>query len=276
MPTNIMSSSNKIYAEYADFLRACLPLLDSPIPASDVPNWNKAGGDLDYYSPFREKAPSRAAVLHYPDSPFSPTRVLTRAGMFSILVFRGILFNTKALRDGAPLMFHTLAEWMTYRRKKKESYCCNTRAYGVTNSRSTANAAAYWAGSDAIVERIREGTGFLELVKFIADKKVRKKSAYPGFGKLSSYLLVVDLVYAKVVTEPTIEEIADTVVWLDKGAAAQLRQLGVPRDRVREEFIEMYRFLMSEGLTQDERERMGFNVFVQEHGLCKRGRFYKH
>lgn len=265
------------YIKYRDFLRECLPLLDDPIPPStDVPNWDKAVRNLDYYHPFREKAPSRVALLQ---SPLTPANILTRSGIFSLLIFRGILFNTQALRDGSPLVFPDLAAWRSFLEEdnREEAYYCNSAAYGATRSRSTSNAEAYWNGSEAIVEMVEAGTSFSELIRFIANQKSNNVTAYPGFGKLSAYLLVVDLVYAGVVDEPDIEEMADVVVWIGKGAVSQLVKLGARKRDIRQEFIDLYAFLTSDqGLTGAERDRMGFDVFVQEHGLCKRGRFYLH
>ncbi|KAJ7626031.1 hypothetical protein FB45DRAFT_869145 [Roridomyces roridus] len=98
---------------------------------------------MDARMPFRELAPSRAAIMAAVPSPFSSALSRTPEGLYSAVIFRGITFNTNFVRDAhhRPL-FHNYSEFdaeiqrarTAYQQTRRElppkSYFCNMNAYG--------------------------------------------------------------------------------------------------------------------------------------------------
>lgn len=79
----------------------------------------------------------------------------SQPGLFTLLVFRGITFNTQLLRDSQrrQLVFQSFQEWVQFRRNLQESglgdnFICRKNAYGACISGRTPNIAeAYWNSS---------------------------------------------------------------------------------------------------------------------------------
>ncbi|KIY61680.1 hypothetical protein CYLTODRAFT_447602 [Cylindrobasidium torrendii FP15055 ss-10] len=257
---------------FASFLREALKLLLGN--TSNLPKVPAALEDLDYYLPFRELAPSRRQILSSTSGPFSAGKILTRSGMFSALLFRGVLFNTPALfAAGHSFCFEDLSAFNAYLQQssKPERYFCHPAAYGRTAGRTTSNAKQFWEASPRLLLKVKQNIGFFPFIKSVAASR-----DYPTFGKLCAYLLAVDLVYAGVMKQPTIEELGSVVAWLDMGAAAVLKRFGCPAGKIKEGFVALFNYLERDGLALGERSQMSpILMFDVEHGLCKYGRFYE-
>ncbi|KIY61764.1 hypothetical protein CYLTODRAFT_477006 [Cylindrobasidium torrendii FP15055 ss-10] len=258
---------------FATFMRQALRLLTGNPNNQVLPEAAAALERLDYYLPFRELAPSRRQILSSPNGPFSATNVRTPSGLFSALVFRGILFDTDALRAGGhSFCFDDDAAFDAYlsRIAKPERYFCNPSAYGATKGRSTKNATTFWKASAALAARLQDNIGFFEFIKYVSSS-----TEYPTFGKLCAYLLAVDLVYAGAIAQPTVEELGTVVEWLDMGAAKTLKRLRCAPGGVKGGFVALCKYLADGGLSASERAEMSSRfTFDVEHGLCKYGRFY--
>ncbi|KAK7040668.1 hypothetical protein VNI00_009574 [Paramarasmius palmivorus] len=258
---------------FLDFMRASISLLYPSNGTPQLPNEAHARSSLDFFLPAREKAPSRQRITQ-PSGPFHPSRICTIPGLASAIMWRAIFYNAPAIHtlNTHSFYFHTFDDWDNlHQRHPSESFWCNPRAYGTATARSTAHAKAYWEGAKTLHDKLfREETGFVDLVKFIASS-----SLFPQLGRLTAYLLAVDLVYANVLALPDIQDLASLVSWLNLGCAKTLIRLGCHKDKVAMGFVELYRFMTGpNGLTQLEIQELGYDPFVQEHGGCKYGRFY--
>ena len=103
----------------------------------------------------------------------------------------------------------------------------------------------------------------------------------PKMGCLALYLLCADLSYTSAVAMPSIESLGEMVASVNLGAVNGLQTLGLVhadlsgqalKGTVKTQFVELFREI-SERLSEEEKDRMGFDGVVLEHTLCKVGRF---
>ena len=187
----------------------------------------------DFLLPQRELAPSRAAVA----PSFTSEVMATTHGLFSLLVFRLITFNTDALRSTPSTIrktvFASLHEWDVYLAMLKvhhgdqaDNFYCNRNAVGKQTQveRVVENAAAYWEAANGASwpALFTEGPPtFSACFKAITqlrwvDSKTAKKAIPPLLsGALSRYLICTDLVYSGAVKEPTMDELATHIHYLN-------------------------------------------------------------
>ncbi|KAI5836122.1 hypothetical protein K523DRAFT_410843 [Schizophyllum commune Tattone D] len=222
---------------------------------------------LDQRLPFRELAPSRQRIVA-DDGPFTPDRVCTRSGVFSVLVFRGILFSANKLLDGDPdfhPFFEDLKAFEAWRGTGHEEDYCQKVPYGYTKGRHSSNAANFWTASEDIhtvidIDPSDGKANFQDVADVI-------QSAYT-FGDLVAYLTAVDLAYAGAVQEPTSDDIAK---YSTMGAKKALRMLQLPyasRPERADSLERLYQALSAE-LTEGEKERWIWDRPMLEHTLCK-------
>lgn len=258
--------------------------------------------DLDFFLPQREHAPSRSAVK----SGFTKAFVTTKAGLFSVLLFRFITFRTRALTDTPPsdrkIVFGDLAEWKEYvshlrqlHGEQAKDFFCLRAGPGrrPQPGRVIENAEDYWevALENNWQTAFESGSlSFCECLSII-DKfrtKKRRSKRPPQFGKLSQYLTATDLVYAGAVDMPSIEDIACQIHQLDAGGLKGLRLLGylppiteveletleTTVDQVTEAFTHFFEDV-SVRLNSTEKTEMGWDVIMAEHSLCKISRLWQ-
>ncbi|KAF9067414.1 hypothetical protein BDP27DRAFT_1149941, partial [Rhodocollybia butyracea] len=188
--------------------------------------------NLDKNCPFRELAPGRVKVTSL-NGTFTSQNINSHPGIFSALIFRGILFNTEALRElDHSGFFPSLAAWKTFEashRHKGKTYLVDKLAYGRTNARSTKNADQFWDASKYLHAKLSEPSiSFLSIRSYISDTRMSdKKPMFPTFGPLVAYLLAVDLVYAGRLPHPTVHKLATVVSKLGKGAAKAIVKMGL-------------------------------------------------
>jgi len=237
----------------------------------------------DKYNPFRELAPSRLR-LKARGGPFSEELVRTTTGIFSAVVWRAITFSTQFAMEG-PIVFTSSRDFDQKCKamgKKDKSYFCDMSAYGSCNpKRCIENASIYW-------ESLQGG----RWEAFVGTRKVAFKDCYdfflcpkgdnlfPQLGPLSAYLLTADLSYSGVVEPPTLEEIADTICDLDKGAASALRRMRlVPlkdhsnKQAYRQAVKSVYETVLNL-IPNEEHSSLFVDFILIEHMLCKFSRSY--
>lgn len=278
------------------FLRYSLQLVQSTnnTAVNKVQLW--MAEEMDYRSPLREFAPSRAIVRAH----FTATSTPTVTGFFSALVFRLITYNSRALRQTDPTMrkvlFHSLGEWDQYLQylrntfaDQHEDFFCNPKAIGGHPlKRSPSHAAHYWEAAQILHAQLwplSETPTFSQCQDALS--ALKKKHSVPQFGALTTYLLATDLVYATVVQMPTLQEVGRFIHEFWSGGIRGLQILGyLPYNapnpgKVRTEALEevvtaFSQFFSDVGgmLTEEERKGMGWDPIVAEHTLCKISRCY--
>ncbi|KAF8831882.1 hypothetical protein HHX47_DHR1000867 [Lentinula edodes] len=233
--------------------------------------------DPDSSCPFRELAPSRRQVSG-PDGPFAHC---SREAAFSALLFRGILFNTGALHEsGHSGFFESFEAWSQFKAQyihRGEQFICNPCAYGVTKGCTSMNDKQFWIASNILHEKLMEpDVSFTSIWKFIAyGKDDKKKKLFPSFGDLSAYLLTVDFTYAYRVPWPSLDEVANAVAVLHKGALHGLQKMHLvstdyfQTEDVEESFKMLYHFLENDEKFAAVKGIAVFDFFMVEHALCK-------
>ncbi|KAI0037822.1 hypothetical protein FA95DRAFT_1613854 [Auriscalpium vulgare] len=257
-----------------------------------------ASENLDKYLPFRERAPAvkRARTIV---GPYAPTHVRTREGFFSALVFRSILYGAEYMFDH-PFFFQNDAKLVNdYATMPfdsnllKKKYFVDNNIYGATARDVTPVSRLWTATAKDIPFNFTNPGPNAPPIPFSAfrDKIRRMKPTrvYPQCGDLTSYLVTADYVYADVVMMPTVDEMGALIHDLGKGALIGLRKMGLvyvhpsikkfkPKNKppvmeVVEAFRTFFNFVSS-ALTSAEQTRMGWDVIMAEHFLCKISRFH--
>ncbi|KAJ3812129.1 hypothetical protein F5876DRAFT_38110 [Lentinula aff. lateritia] len=257
-------------------------MLNQHLPLPPTKLQQKILKNTDRHCPFRELSMSRCKIMEQ-NGPFSPHNIYSREGIFSGLVFRGILFNTDALQEHAGCgFFESWDAWKQFvaaHQDKKENYMCNPHVYGRTNGRSPSNAQHFWIGSEILHKKLLQEPNitFTEIVDFIATAKgLDKKTLFPTFGILTAYLFTVDLVYAGRAPIPSLEEVAKMVCKLDKGGSRGLMKIGVASDsspkQIAGGFMELFHFLDQDKEFSHIKHKVIFDPFMLEHSLCKASR----
>ncbi|KAF8225516.1 hypothetical protein L208DRAFT_1505180 [Tricholoma matsutake] len=97
---------------------------------------------------------------------------------------------------------------------------------------------------------------------------------FPNISELTALLICGDLVNTGVVEKPTVQQMARLMFDVDKGAILGLQRLGIvksPNPSVQEveiglSFLHNY---LETNLTAEEKELIGYDIDMLEHGLCK-------
>ncbi|KAK7017058.1 hypothetical protein VNI00_018711 [Paramarasmius palmivorus] len=174
------------------FMTQSLCLLDPASQALILPREEEARQNLDFFLPARELAPSRRKILNA-NGPFSASHIRTSAGLASAIMFRAIFYNSPALLQvNHPFHFNSLADWETlHSQNPHENFWCNPFAYGTPSGRGTQYASQYFSAGSILHEMLFED----DLDFFMLCKTMASSSHFPKVGKLTAYLLTVDLVY---------------------------------------------------------------------------------
>jgi hypothetical protein len=259
-----------------------MPPIDSPRSVTEMYQHS------DYLLPLRELAWSRRVV----NAKLNPTFAATRAGLFSMQVFRFIHFNSDAFaqHENPKIEFESPASYLEYMEtliakypNKPSSFFCNKKAFGQTiKERTWQRYQDYWAvaHSDAFVwppERAFKTTwknlnNFKDMsVQLVAHDG--GLAQWRGVGKLNLYMLAVDMCAAGLVDPPTVDDVAEVVAALKMGAMQGLVAGSYCVQRcshlaVRLAFVEFYHN-MTDRLTADQTNRFGWSPIVAEHLLCK-------
>ncbi|KAI0086699.1 hypothetical protein BDY19DRAFT_908118 [Irpex rosettiformis] len=245
----------------------------------------------DFYLPLRELAPSRAIMTAGLDRDFASTR----AGFFSLQVFRHIHFNTEAFRlcppDLRQVQFHTLADYKQYVAAlqahfpgRGDFFFCNKRALGSpVNDRTIERADDYWdvamSPDYTWPPPRRFAAAYQSMTEFKKCLAPEHKHLWSGVGSLSMFLLLLDMHFVGLVDEPTVEDIAGIVASLQKGATFGLRSLGYLNAsfnniECRNQFTQFHDDV-SQALSEEQAKQYGWSPIVCEHTLCKFSRLFK-
>ncbi|KAI0083677.1 hypothetical protein BDY19DRAFT_998361 [Irpex rosettiformis] len=244
----------------------------------------------DFYLPLREMAPSRVIM----NAGLGRAFASTRAGFFSLQVFRHIHFNTEAFKlcpqDLRQVEFHSLSEYKQYVTALKarfpgrdDSFFCDKKALGSPiNNRTIERADDYWdvaMSPDYAWPPPRQfAAARKDMLFFKNSLQPEDKHMWSGVGSLSMFLLLLDMHFAGLVDEPTVEDVADIVASLQKGATYGLQKLGYlnasfTQVESRAQFQRFYQDMTCE-LTEEQVTQFGWNPVVCEHTLCKYSRLF--
>lgn len=271
------------------------PLVATPDKITSVPNPTILQAavykNTDKLLPFRERAPSREFMLG-DISPFSLSLARTRKGLFSAALWRGITYNSQFSHETSPV-FDDLTDWNNRLASKAyrpaelglsdhRTYFCDKLAYGhINGGRKVELADQYWIDSDSAEWTSMLDAGiipFMDCYHFFTGPSTHR---FLHIGPLAGYLITADYVYAGLVEKPSIEEMGEIIWKLNKGGAKGLSKLGIylpaaaakgVRRGGKEDCIKAFECVysyLSTHLSQEKQKRMGFDVIMVEHLLCK-------
>ena len=116
---------------------------------------------------------------------------------------------------------------------------------------------------------------YLWLLKSVAslEDPIKKVKLFDNIGLLMAFLICGNLVEAGILSMPSIQEWAGLIHRLGKGAKAGMEMFGLmQKDRNKEEVCNAFMSLdlsLQHELQMDEKDRMGYNIIMLEHVLCK-------
>ncbi|KAJ7234862.1 hypothetical protein C8J57DRAFT_1249008 [Mycena rebaudengoi] len=245
--------------------------------------------DHDYLLPFREHGPSRIRS-RAPGGSFDPALSATRAGLFSGLIFRGVIFATEFSRKAdAQTFFSSPAEWTAECAKYPDAsgeFYCNLRAYGGSKSnRGVHLVQEYWTAltTDDVPnwEKNTENKtyNFMECYKFL---KHDNPNRFAEIGALIGFLLAADFAYTGIVTFPDEPTVATIMHEINAGGVKGLELMGLinprasgngrkkkaPLAEVKSGFGSLYNFLDCK-LSAESKRRMVFDAFMVEYSLMQ-------
>lgn len=249
--------------------------------------------DGDYYQPIRELGPSRAIM----NQGLKLDHAMTRAGFFSIMLFRFFHFNSSAFINCPPnlreVQFESVGAFETYLQglrltftNQEDSYFCNPAAYGQPVPQRTVDRYRdYWDVSQRNDFVWPPNRSFAVTYEFYKTYKPKVKTGvdakgkdvfrqlWAGAGKLNRYLLVADMCRAGLVDLPTVEDMAGVAAYLSKGAASGLQVMGFltkggTGPLIRTAFVAFYE-AVTEELTDEQKVEFQWDPITAEHTLCK-------
>lgn len=225
----------------------------------------------DIRNPFREAATSRSIFL---TSDIDTDFLRTRAGLFSLLIHRGVTFGSQFLIDKRIVKFQTFQDWVQMS-QFEEDYVCNLCAYGQPiGGRGSRHAQTYW---DLTGDwEVWIGAFKPQLPSFKNLFQMLESLGLPQFGPLLIFLLAGDLVLGGVACFPSQEEFGATVLEVNKGPIRLLEAFHVVPEnrsgRISEDcirsFVEVYRLAKESLLSTGEAELMP-DLFSYEYACCK-------
>ena len=180
----------------------------------------------------RELAPTRKLMAAHINNSF----MRTRPGFFTALVFRNILFNSEAFLNCPPTLskfqFSTFDEWTEYAENirlhfkgRPVTFFCNPSALGQPISERTIdNASHFWEVSVKCEWPAVWPLKFANMYDLLG--RIKDDLRLPGCGPLGLYLLCADMVRYGMVERPSLDEMADVIFNLRKGALSGLELLG--------------------------------------------------
>ncbi|TFK58448.1 hypothetical protein BDN72DRAFT_913232, partial [Pluteus cervinus] len=219
-----------------------------------------ASGNLDFFLPFRQKAPTivRACQIIFSD----PGRLKGKIGLFNLLAFRAVFYGSPWARNAL--------EWFSGQDAWKdivipgefsevaEEYFVNKKAYGTyMPQRSTELLPGLWAEADASAEQwdaLLDSGSVTAMYEFMAGIK--------WVGRLTATLIVGDLVECGALSMPTAGEWGVFVERLNLGSAKGLAMVGFDSDvMVRERFRRADDYLRR-NLSEEALELGGYDAMV--------------
>ncbi|KAI0084091.1 hypothetical protein BDY19DRAFT_910057 [Irpex rosettiformis] len=165
----------------------------------------------------------------------------TRAGFFSLQVFRFIHFNSAAFSQcpdtHRQVKFSTVEEYTQYLvnlrlhfPNKHDSFFCDPKAFGqYIKERTSSRFVDYWRASQSEKYKWPSLCNFAQAWKKMKTfKKKTKKASDPVWkrvGDLSMYMLIADMYYAGLVDAPTPRDVILAISTIRKGGMFGLETL---------------------------------------------------
>lgn len=243
--------------------------------------------NADKYSPFREYAPTRRnMVADKFNSPFFPPHLHTVEGVFSAIICRAVTFGTPLAREGRTV-FYGPADFREAVAGMELTQYCDKGAYGQDNHRRNPDEVeTYW---NQLQTTAWPGINPKKQLSFLACYEYffvpgAKTVRFPGLGRLGSYLLTADYVYAGLVENPSSAVLGQLIHDLYKGPARALEYLGLvplrPSGKMTEHVkttrhgqyktgLELAFRLVQESIPSEYHSHAGLDLLLTEHGLCK-------
>ncbi|KAF9473078.1 hypothetical protein BDN70DRAFT_900048 [Pholiota conissans] len=226
----------------------------------------------DLYNPLRDHGPTRLRMSSA-DGPLAGPRAFTFEGIFSAIISRAITFNTEFSRTGR-MYFTSLddlddaCEELGVRDPER---FCNPCAYGNRiNGRSMDLAPAYWEALQKHWSNVVT-TGewdAMAALNFFRGLDANRKARFPQLGQLGSFLLVGDLIRAKVVRPFSEDDALNVIFKLKTDAVKGLKILGlvppagITLDHFRAGF-QRAAALFEDGLCDDAKESISVDILSQ-------------
>ncbi|KAI0083660.1 hypothetical protein BDY19DRAFT_910432 [Irpex rosettiformis] len=245
----------------------------------------------DFLLPLREEATSRFIMNQRLGEAFARTR----AGFFSLQVFRFIHFNSAAF-DKCPdnrrqVEFSSAEEYAQYLGNLKlhfpqepDCFFCDPKAFGQhIKERTSSRFVDYWRASQSEKYKWPPSRNFTraweEMKTFKKEMKKAGDPVWKGVGDLSMYMLIADMYYANLVDAPSPQDVALAISTIRKGGMFGLETLGYITDRtskiaIENGFVKFYEDI-TQSLSEEQRILFKWNPIVAEHTLCKFSRAYR-
>ncbi|TFK58240.1 hypothetical protein BDN72DRAFT_906932 [Pluteus cervinus] len=280
--------------EIIDFLDTLYPLVEHSLASCrNSPNMLLAAAAkrLDFYSPFRQLAPT---IAHAMTTLYSnTTRLTTNVGLVNAVCFRGLFYGSQWARNHLT-WFDSIEDWTSYysafsripKGANKERYFISVNPYGTPNSRRSTN----WVEDNfQVMRQLQEdekdwttflatfNQDYLSLFKYLLQFK--------GIGPLTALLLIGDLVAAQVVAEPSVNQWSHLIFRVSKGGIRGLRKLslipytgtveGLEESQVVQDAFDGLHSAIANKWDVVKQEKVGYNLIMLEHALCKYSRMVK-
>ena len=274
-----------------NFLRHLLPILSPAfVPPQNDTVLTRVSSKLDYYLPFRRHAPSLSNACQHIYADIDRLKRNDGVGFFNILAFRGVFFGSPFTQSDRFRWFDSLADWELFRATGEEEedgyngeeYYVKKNCYGQSQTtRELSLLSSYWEKrllwNDMFNQQ--ENPSVMQvyrwLISAVANNKggTKKTTLFPNIGNLSALLICGDLVEAGILDMPSASDWAASIDKMGKGSKDGMVTCGlVGTDCGREEFCKAFVSLdnaLQAELTKEEKDRMGYNIIMLEHALCK-------
>ena len=256
--------------------------------------------DSDRLQPLREYSVSRTKINGIDGDHLNRDTGRTSSGLFSFLVFRNILYRSSYLRgegidssecrtvfqSGEDFHQHIVKLQSKYLHTRKENFFCSRNALGSQTiiQRSLQNYEVCWRSAQdsewELLNSHRHSMTWENAVKFMND--LDKRHRVPGYGPLTRYLVLTDMVYAEVVEMPTAMEVGTVIAGMRAGSFKAMKNLGylvgsanaLSVEQIARGFEQFYLDVASV-LAADLVATFAWSPIIAEHTLCKVSRLYE-
>ena len=274
-----------------NFLRRLLPILSPAfVPPGNDTILTRVSRKLDNYLPFRRHAPSLSNARQHIYADIDRLKCNDGVGFFNILAFRGVFFGSPFAQSDRFRWFDSLADWELFRATGEEEedgyngeeYYVKKNCYGQSQpTRELSLLSSYWEKrllwNDMFNQQKNPSVMqvYRWLISAVANNKggTKKTTLFPNIGNLSALLICGDLVEAGILDMPSASDWAASINKMGKGSKDGMVTCGlVGTDCGREEFCKAFVSLdnaLQAELTKEEKDRMGYNIIMLEHALCK-------
>jgi hypothetical protein len=210
--------------------------------------------------------------------PFGESLIRSQAGIFGVVVFRGITYGGPVMTDSSFLVKYTsVQDFNNAIDGKHLDDIRHLRAYHTPNAfRNPKLAQTYWDSSERWPLKLKDSGGSLDFDACIEFLMEGSPKHFPQIGPLVSFLTAGDLAYTSTVDMPTISMIAKHIRKINKGSANALRLLKIVKscvsDNSPQDFAsktKQFYALVMDRLSEVEIEVMGADGLMMEYALCK-------